>query len=354
MFLNQTAYSTGNGSTPFLVVVIDVNSDNKPDIVVANEGTNNVGVLLNAGNGTFLNQTSYSTGTGSNPYSVAVADVNGDNIPDIVVANQVTNNVGVLINAGNGTFLNQTTYSTGIGSSPRSVTVVDVNSDNKSDIVVANYGLNNVGVLLNAGNGTFLNQTTYSTGNGSEARAVAVVDVNSDNKPDIVVGNYGSNNVGVLFNAGNGTFLNQTTYSTGTGSTPRLAAVVDVNSDNKPDIVVANQGTNNVCVLLNAGNGTFLNQTTYSTGTGSAPRSAAVVDVNSDSQPDIVVANSASTNFGVLLNAGNGTFLNQTTYSTGAGSTPYSAAVVDVNSDNKPDVVVAIQGTNNVGVFLHC
>ena len=59
-------------------------------------------------------------------------------------------------------FLNQTTYST--GSSPCSVAVVDVNSDNKPDIVIANYGSNNVGVLLNRGNGTFLTQTTYSTG----------------------------------------------------------------------------------------------------------------------------------------------------------------------------------------------
>jgi hypothetical protein len=354
MFLNQTAYSTGTGSTPFLVIVIDVNSDNKPDIVVANEGTNNVGVLFNAGNGTFLNQTTYSTGTGSYLYSVAVADVNGDKKPDIVVANQGTNNVGVLFNAGNGTFLNQTTYSTGTSSSPRSVAVADVNSDNNSDIVAADYGTNNVSVLLNVGNGTFLNQTTYSTGNGSEARAVAVVDVNSDNKPDIIIANYGTNNVGVLLNAGNGTFLNQTAYSAGTNSNPRAVAVVDVNSDNKPDIVVGNQGTNNVGVFLNAGNGTFLNQNTYSTGTGSNPRSVVLVDMNSDGQPDIIVANSLSTNFGVLLNAGNGTFLIQTTYSTGNGSTPYSVAVVDVNSDNKPDVVVAIQGSNNVGVFQGC
>ena len=92
-------------------------------------------------------------------------------------------------------FLNQTTYSTGGG--PWSVTVVDVNSDNKPDIVIANYGSNNVGVLLNRGNSTFNAQTTYSTGSGP--RSVAIVDVNSDNKPDIVVANYGTNNVSVLF-----------------------------------------------------------------------------------------------------------------------------------------------------------
>jgi hypothetical protein len=349
MFFNQTTYSTGNGSNPYSVAVVDVNGDNNPDIVVANSATNNVGVLFNAGNGTFLNQTTYSTGNGSASRWVVVVDVNSDSQPDIVVANNGFNNVGVLLNAGNGTFLNQTTYTTGTGSGLRSVAVADVNSDNKPDIVVPNNGLNNVGVLLNAGNGTFLNQTTYTTSAGPYS--VAVADVNSDNKPDIVVVNSNANNVGVLLNAGNGTFLTQVTYTTAVGSTPRSVVVVDVNSDNNPDIVVGNSATNNVGVFLNKGNGTFLTQVTYSTGTGSTPYALVVVDVNCDNKPDIVVANSATANVGVLLNAGNGTFLNQTTYTTSAG--PYSVAVADVNNDNKPDIVVGEFSSNNVGVLLH-
>ena len=200
----------------------------------------------------------------------------------------------------------------------------------------------------------FLAQTTYSTGVGSSPISVEVVDVNSDNKPDIVVGDYNSNNVGIFLNVGNGTFLAQTTYSTGAGSNPRGVAVADVNSDNKPDIVVADYTSNNVGVLLNAGNGTFLAQTNYSTGSGSSLYSIAAVDVNSDNKPDIVVADYTSNNVGVFLNAGNGTFLAQTNYSTGAGSNPRGVAVADVNSDNKPDIVVVGFSSNNVGIFLHC
>jgi hypothetical protein len=76
------------------------------------------------------------------------------------------------------------------------VAVVDVNSDSKPDIIVANNGYNAVGVLLNIGNGTFAAQTTYSTGSGPNS--VAVVDVNSDSKPDIIAMNYSDGNVGVL------------------------------------------------------------------------------------------------------------------------------------------------------------
>ena len=354
MFLNQTTYTTGASSTPNAIAAVDVNGDSKPDMILANQGSHNVGVLFNAGNGTFFNQTTYSTVASSAPNAIAVVDVNGDNKPDIVVVNGGLNNVGVLFNAGNGTFLNQTIYSTGASSSPNSVAVVDVNGDNKPDIVVTNSISNNVGVFLNAGNGTFLNQTTYSTGTGCTARSVVVVDMNNDNKSDVVFACQALNYVGVLSNVGDGTFVNQSIYSTGTGSSPRSVVVGDVNGDNKPDIVVTNGALNTVGVLLNAGNGTFLNQTSYSTGTGSSPRSVAIGDVNSDNKPDIVVTLIGLGIVGVFLNAGNSTFLNQTNYSTGAGSTSRLVVLADVNNDNYLDILVSNQGTSNAGVLLHC
>ncbi|CAF4327013.1 unnamed protein product [Rotaria magnacalcarata] len=80
---------------PVCVVAVDVNGDGKPDIIVANGYSNNVGVRLNIGNGTFAAQKTYLTGTG--PVDAAAADVNGDGKPDIIVANYGSNNIGVLI-----------------------------------------------------------------------------------------------------------------------------------------------------------------------------------------------------------------------------------------------------------------
>ncbi|CAF1145104.1 unnamed protein product [Adineta steineri] len=351
-FFAQKTYPTGSGSSPAPVFVVDVNLDNKPDIIVGNNGNGKIGVFLNFGNGTFNSQTSYLSGTGSNtnPNSLSVTDVNSDNKPDIIIANQGADNVGVLFNNGSGSFLPSTIYSTGSSSSPACLSVGDINNDGKSDIIVANYDTNNVGILINVGNGTFRPQTSYSTGTNSNPQSVFVADVNQDNKPDIIVGNHGTDSVGVFLNYGNGTFHPQTTYSTGSGSNPYSVFVTDVNNDNKPDIIVANSGTNNVSVLLNYGNGTFRPQTTYSTGSSSSPYSVFVTDINKDNEPDIIVANYGTNKIGILINAGNGTFLPQNTYST--GSHPFSLSVADLNSDSKPDIIVVNLNDNNVGVFL--
>ena len=58
--------------------------DGKPDLVVLNGGSNTVGLLLGNGDGTFQAVVTYGSG-GVYPQSVAVADVNEDGKPDLVV-----------------------------------------------------------------------------------------------------------------------------------------------------------------------------------------------------------------------------------------------------------------------------
>src|SRR5207244_1823140 len=85
------------------VAVADVNIDGKPDLIVANLSSNNVSVLLNttvpgATAPAFATQQTYGTGTGSGPYSVAVGDVNGDGKPDLFTANRNNNTASVFLN----------------------------------------------------------------------------------------------------------------------------------------------------------------------------------------------------------------------------------------------------------------
>lgn len=161
--------SPGQRLQPFFssfLTVADVNRDGKPDLVGENTATSGNGVasvLLGNGDGTFQPVVAYGTGAGGYGTSVAVADVNGDGNLDIVAtdycaafdcANQGL--VAVLLGHGDGTFEAARTYGTG-GFQANSVAVADVNGDRKPDLVVVNNCADDtlncrrasVGVLLN-------------------------------------------------------------------------------------------------------------------------------------------------------------------------------------------------------------
>ena len=102
---------------------------------------------IDGSNGTYAIRMLYHTGSRSTPKSVSIGDVNNDNQPDIVFANQLEDSVGILINQRNGTFIHHSNYSTGSNSHPQYVSVVDVNNDEQLDLVVANPGRNSFGVF---------------------------------------------------------------------------------------------------------------------------------------------------------------------------------------------------------------
>jgi hypothetical protein len=325
----------GVGPEPRSVVTADLNGDGKPDLVVVNSGLNSigqrlnsVGVMLGNGNGTFAPERTFATGLA--PWSVAVADVNHDGIPDLIVADSGGNDVSVLLGNGNGTFASHVTFAT--GRDPLFVTVADVNGDGKPDLIVPNYVSRTVSVLLGNGNGTFAPQQAFATGSGSIS--VAIADFNHDGKLDLAVANRQWNSVSVLLGNGNGTFQPQVTYAT--GSTPDWIAAADVNVDGSADIVVANQAGNSVGMLLGNGDGTFLPQQTFAA--GPAPVSIAVADINGDGSPDVIVTDYNSNAAAVLLGNGDGTFQAIKTFATGMA--PVAVAVADLNRDGRLDLAV--------------
>ena len=89
---------------------------------MANDGSNTVSVLMGNGDGTFGPQQTYAVGI--SPTSVAIADLNGDGKPDLVVTNEEANTVSVLMGNGDGTFQAQKTYA--VGSEPSNVVAADL------------------------------------------------------------------------------------------------------------------------------------------------------------------------------------------------------------------------------------
>jgi FG-GAP-like repeat len=402
-FAPVVEYSSG-GYGPASVAVADVNGDGKPDIVVANfcgsscgqAGT--VGVLLGNGDGTFRTAVTYGSG-GYNASSVAIADVNGDGKPDIVVANSCGSSssctgpvgtVGVLLGNGDGTFQTAVTYDSG-GINARGVAIADVNGDGKPDLLVINESCSSsttcssiqsitdgaVGVLLNNGNGTFQTAVAYDSG-GIIATSIAVGDLNGDGKPDLVVAqcsgtaapycNPNYSEVGVMLGNGDGTFQTALNYGEDPNSIgPNTVALADLNGDGDLDILVTNPATgdkgqydSSLAVLLGKGDGTFQTVVTYDGGAGAAD-GLAIADLTGNGKLDAVVAETENTVTGagsysvaVFPGNGDGTFQSPVLYSAPAWAVSVVAAAL-VGS-GLPDLVVGTSAqinSNSVGVLIN-
>jgi len=225
------------------VVIGDLNSDRKQDVVVPSSGSDIVSVLLGNGDGTL--QTARNFATGVDPLTVAIGDVNGDGKMDVVTANQGSNNISVLLGNGDGTF--QTARNFSVGEAPHGVAIGDLNGDGKLDIAVANGNSNNVSVLIGDGRGGFAPARNFGADNSPFS--IAIGDLNSDGKFDLAVANFSAGTISVLLGKGDGTF--QTAQNFLVGKFLNCITIVDLNGDGKPDVVVVNEDANSISVLLN-------------------------------------------------------------------------------------------------------
>jgi hypothetical protein len=368
------AANFGVGTNPYSVAAADFNGDGKLDLAVANfsyGSGNTLSILLNttadrANTPTYATAVSVAVGLG--PVVLAAGDFNGDGKPDLVVADQNSNAVSVLLNttpsgATSPNFTSAATFN--VGNSPLSVAVADINGDGKLDVVVANAGDNTVSVLLNttpSGSMTpsFVPGGTYVTGNGPFS--VAVGDFNGDGKPDVAVVNFDDDSVSIFLNtttAGSSTasLVEAGTFTVGTN--PYCVAVGDFNGDGLPDLAVANYYGDSVTILLNS---TVPGSSTAAFNPGGTPWvqynpiSVAVGDFNLDGIPDLAVVNAGSQSVSILLNTtpSGATTANFTDIADlRVGSTPRSVVVGDFNGDGLPDVAVANQESYTVSVLLN-
>jgi hypothetical protein len=347
-------YGTG-GTSPSGIVSADFNHDGNMDVATSNAGSNNVTILLGSASGTLTAQTPVSAGT--NPVALVTTDVNSDGNPDLVAFDNVTASTGaysVLLGNGDGTLQTAQTV-TQTNTHGSIATVSDFNRDGKPDVADAQSSVNTVAVRLNNTLPTvypygrsFSSVNAVSTANGNMADSITAADFNQDGYPDIAVSYLADNAVRVMLNNGSG-FSTAATYSV--GKQPYSVVSGDLNGDGYADLVTANTGDNTVSVLLNngnGGNGTFAAATSYTV--GKQPYGVAIGDINHDGYPDLVVANNGSDTVSILLGSANGTFTpSATTLATCAN--PYGIALGDFQHNGYPSVAVTCYSANELEVF---
>jgi hypothetical protein len=342
---------------PVVVAMADLNGDGIPDLVTGTQ-TNGLLVQLGNGDGTFQAPTSITAGgvSGQSGFGVLAGttivfgDFNGDGKVDIAFVEcanaSSTCAVGVLLGNGDGTFQKERYYDQSylIGG----IAVGDFNGDGILDIAVANYGNGTVDLILGNGDGTF--QEPLSTSMPA-ASSIAAADLIGNGKLDLVVTNWAYGTVSVLLGNGNGTFQAAQSYSTPASGYPNNATLASLRSNGKLDIVIQDYYYG-VSVLLGNGNGTFLPASAvYSPISPSALQSIAVADVNGDGKPDLVVTDNGRVVVSVLAGNGDGTFQAPNSYPTGA--TPVGVAIADLNHDGRPDIAVADLSGPSVTILLN-
>jgi hypothetical protein len=306
-------------------------------------------VIMNNPPGVFQTGIHYAT-TGTNPSSIAVADLTGANGPvDIVIANFGSGSVSVFMHgATTGTTFNAA-VDVPTGGQPNQVVIADINGDGKPDLVLADMSASgNVIVLQGDGTGKFGAPKSLPT--GLTTTSVAVADLTGKGGPPAIVaatydssGNNGA--VYIFYQDPNGTFGTPKVFPA--GPQPQSVKIADL-GNGLPDIIVANlgpgadgKGSAGVSVLMQNSDGTFTAPVTYPTPGQSID--VAVGDLTGAGKMDLVVANLLPSNTGsisVLLHDTNpGTFGARTDHI--ALGQPLSVVIRDLNNDGRADIAVA-------------
>ena len=250
--LDQVAVHAGIASTPRTVgdrtqgvldpgavMLTDLNGGGIPDLVVANSGANNVLVYEGLGDGQY-DQVPKKFPVGTDPIGITVADLNGDGLPDLVVANQGSNDVSILLGQGQGqdsTLTPGPRLKAGLG--PTATVVRDVNGDNVPDVLVSDSQSNDVRVLRGVGLGFFndMNPTTFTT--GSNPGPLIVGDFTGPpGQLDLVTINAGSNTLTLIRDINGGNVVTES-LSSG-GEFPVAAVEINDRGGEVSDLLVAN------------------------------------------------------------------------------------------------------------------
>jgi hypothetical protein len=236
---------------PHAVAVGDFDSDGRPDIAVDSWGEDRITLLFGSSN---WRGPGTSLAIGTRPYhTIVAADLDGDGKLDLVTPNWGKGTVSILLGDGKGGFAHARGSPFHAGPTPFAAAVADVNGDGRPDVVVANYsGHSNdtaedgLTWIRNDGNGRFT-PFPERVAKGDYSATLAAGDVDGDGIADVVFPSTNGRSVTLVRGSRSGPRGAEVIE---TMKAPSAVVLADLNGDGRADLVVASQESDEVLVFL--------------------------------------------------------------------------------------------------------
>ena len=354
----EVSILTGNG--PRFIAVADVNHDGDPDLLVANDRSETISVLLGDGRGHFQSASGAPVPAGHLPNDIAVADMNHDGNPDLVIANHQSPYVRILLGDGKGGFHPGPGSPIDVHSNPHphGVAVDAFTANGNLDVVTDSWGNNQIELLQGDGKGGLITPGRFFSVGHRPYERLRSADFNKDGHPDVVTTNLDDDTVTILLGDGKGGFQQAQGSPFPAGAKPWQVAIDDFNRDGNADLAiipyardVANPSQGVVTVLLGNGKGQFsaLQTKSLSLEGCSGSNSIATGDLNADGYRDIVVSCAESRNAAIFLGSANGEFRRILQPTAGGWG---SIAVADLNADGRDDLITANPDSGTITIYF--
>ena len=329
----------------------DFNRDGRLDFATVTSDSNNTSIVLGSSScvpscDTFaLRPATYAA---TSPVAVATGDFDRNGWMDVVIGSSSSSQITIRSFSAAGTF--SSTFD--VGRTQDDVAVGDINGDGWPDIVFVNYLSHTLVVKLNNGTGGFVAGVEEYTSGLNYPTDVTTADFGGDGRDEVAVTNEQGANKVVLFLA-SGPIPPSTGHlgypqNLPAGTTPLAIVAGDINGDAKPDMAVANKGSNDVTVLINDGAGSFF--THYSSPVaGSEPEDVWLTDLDRNGILEIVTTYKSASSISIHSWTPSDVFGSRTDVA--AGGVPVALTSGDYNVDGRPDIAAAIAGANKIALL---
>ncbi|MBK1703632.1 hypothetical protein CKO40_03480 [Halochromatium glycolicum] len=323
------------------VAVGDLDGDTVPDLIT--NGLRDLGIHLGRGDGTFHTEFVFIGQRLGNP---ALGDLNGDGHLDIAAASTNLDQVAILYGDGDSGFDIQPPLELESLDRPTYVAIGDVNGDGVSDLLV-DARASEIAVFIGNADGSFRAPTKLDmnlTSTSPSVRQILLADLDADGNQDLISimdfidadDLFLNADVVVRFGNPAGTFEGAAVGYTA-GDRAYAGAIGDFDADGVLDLAVANGGTDDVSVLLGRGDGGFFEQNRVPTGQETFAIGAA--DANNDGLDDIFVGHAGHQDLSVLISRGDGTFERERSFV--VGEKVQDLVVADFDGDGQVDAATA-------------